>query len=95
MEKGKQTQVGVIPATAGSPQDREPTEAVAASQSLVAELSSKMMGTTEVAQMTSAINKFFSAKLSDFNASDDTQGLQRYACAYLALFYTKNSDYKF
>jgi len=92
MEKGKQAQVGAIPATGESVHDRELTEAVAASESLVAELSSRMMGIPEVVQMTSAINKFFSAKLSDFNATDDTQGLQRYACVGLTLFYTQNTD---
>lgn len=86
VEKEKQIQVGAIPATGGSPHDMEPTEAVATSERLVAELSNSMMGIPEVVQMVGAINEFFSTNLSDLNASDDTQDLQRYACVYLTLF---------
>ena len=47
------------------------TKAVAVSESLVAELISRMIGVPETVQMISAISTFSSARLPDFNASDD------------------------
>ncbi|KAF8415888.1 hypothetical protein BGX38DRAFT_1245015 [Terfezia claveryi] len=82
MGKGKTIQTGPNPVAGESSYHSEPSEVVAHSEKLVADLSSRLMHTTEIVQMINAINKFFSAKLSDLSAADDTQGLQSFRLAW-------------
>lgn len=82
MGKGKTIQIGPIPVAGETSYHSEPSEAVAHSENLVADLSSRMMHTAETVQMINGINKFFSAKVSDLIASDDTQGLQSFRLAW-------------